>query len=229
MRPLKLVGYPVSPFVQKVCVTLALKGVAYDRDPVAPFTEKDKVLALNPKGSVLVLVTPDGPMAESGAIVRWIDARGPEPPLLPADPALRARAEEIEARADSRFARVFGGGMFMQRMIPPYYLKRAGDAERLRPAVDVEGPALLSKLEARLGDGDWLAGGFGLADVAVGSWVRAALLAGFPLDRAALPRIEACAERTLAHTGFAEMIASEDAEPVAVYPRGLPPIGGEDP
>jgi glutathione S-transferase len=117
---LTLVGYPVSPFVRKVRVALALKGVPYALDPVVPFTEKEKVLALNPKGSVPVLVTDEGPMAESGAIVRWIDARWPAPPVLPADPALRARAEDVEAWADSRFARVFGGGVFMQRVILPY-------------------------------------------------------------------------------------------------------------
>jgi glutathione S-transferase len=228
MSGLKLVGYPVSPFVRKVRLTLAHKGVPYDLDPVVPFTENAKILLLNPKGSVPVLVTEDGPMAESGEIVRWIDARWPEPPILPADPAMRARAEAVEAWADSRFAQVFGGGVFMQRVILPYYLERDGDPDRLRQAVETDGPALLSELEARLGDGDWLAGDFGLADIAVGSWVRAALLAGFPLDRRTLPGVAAWVDRLLATRGFAAVAASEDAEPVAAYLRSLPPLRAED-
>ncbi len=50
----------------------------------APFS------ALNPGGKVPVLVTPDGPLSESGAILAWIGDHFPASGLLPADAGQRA-------------------------------------------------------------------------------------------------------------------------------------------
>ena len=56
---LELIGYPFSPFVRKVMVTLEYKGLEYNHDPLNPFTERERLLKLNPRGAVPVLIIDD--------------------------------------------------------------------------------------------------------------------------------------------------------------------------
>ncbi|RZW09949.1 MAG: glutathione S-transferase family protein [Rhodobacteraceae bacterium] len=50
--------------------------------------------ALNPKGRVPVLMTPEGPLTETGAILEYL-AETATPGFVPADPLARARMREV--------------------------------------------------------------------------------------------------------------------------------------
>lgn len=54
----------------------------------------DPFLSLNPKGRVPVLVTPEGPLTETGAILEYLGETA-LPDLVPADPLHRARMREV--------------------------------------------------------------------------------------------------------------------------------------
>ncbi|MEM7753505.1 MAG: glutathione S-transferase family protein [Pseudomonadota bacterium] len=62
------------------------------------FTKADQTkpdyLALNPKGRVPTLITPEGPLTETGAILEYIGDTA-VPKLVPADPLQRARMREV--------------------------------------------------------------------------------------------------------------------------------------
>lgn len=78
-----------SPFCLKVHRALKLAGLAYERQHVAmPM----KLRHLNPAAQAPVLVADGQPIADSTAIVRWLDARVPGA-LLPVDLDARGRAE----------------------------------------------------------------------------------------------------------------------------------------
>lgn len=51
-------------------------------------------LAINPKGRVPVLMTPEGPLTETGAILEYL-AETAMPGYVPADPLARARMREV--------------------------------------------------------------------------------------------------------------------------------------
>lgn len=51
-------------------------------------------LALNPKGRVPTLITPEGPLTETGAILEYIGETA-VPKLVPADPLQKARMREV--------------------------------------------------------------------------------------------------------------------------------------
>ena len=51
--------------------------------------------ALNPMHQVPVLVVDGKALAESLAILEWLDERVPEPALLPKEPWLRARTRQL--------------------------------------------------------------------------------------------------------------------------------------
>ncbi|MBY6162033.1 glutathione S-transferase family protein [Mameliella alba] len=209
---LTLVGYPVSPFVRKVRVVLETKGIAYDLDPVVPYTQREKVLPLNPAGTVPVLVPEGGtPIPESADIVTWAEARVPLPAVIPADPKLRERALAVQNYADTQLAGVFGGMMFGQRVIVPYYFgKPQGKEDLVTRAMTQMAPPLLDQIAGLLEGQDYVAGGFGIGDIALSSWLRAAEIVGFGLDAARWPEIASWLERCHAQPGYAKVIAEEE-------------------
>lgn len=82
----------------RVRAALNLKGLDYDY--VAHALQQGEQrgaehLALNPQGLVPTLVTDDGPLPQSLAIIEWLDEVHPQPPLLPADAWGRARVRSL--------------------------------------------------------------------------------------------------------------------------------------
>jgi glutathione S-transferase len=87
---------------QKVRITLVEKGLTR-RIPVDLFKSEQydpKYLQLNPKGVVPTLVHNGTPVIESTLICEYLDDTFRDPPLIPKDPAERARM---------RRAQLFGG------------------------------------------------------------------------------------------------------------------------
>lgn len=79
----------------RVRIALNLKGVAYESRAVSLLNDEQRdadYLARNPQGLVPTLETPEGlVLTQSLAIIDWLDARYPEPRLIPADPDARAQ------------------------------------------------------------------------------------------------------------------------------------------
>lgn len=90
-RPV-LYDYFRSSAGYRVRIALNFKGIAYDRVPVnlAEGGQKSaEYRARNPQGLVPALETDGLRLTQSLAIVDYLDAAFPDPPLLPADPADR--------------------------------------------------------------------------------------------------------------------------------------------
>lgn len=84
-----------SSAAYRVRIALNLKGVAYERRDVLLLENQQRSpehLALNPQGFVPALEVDGKVLTQSLAIIDWLDARFPEPRLVPADPHARAGA-----------------------------------------------------------------------------------------------------------------------------------------
>ena len=156
MRVLRI---PFSTNVERVALALAHKGVAVEWVEVHP-ADRSPVRELSGQALVPVLQTDQNEViADSMRIVAWLEARRPDPPLWPADPARRA---EVDIFVEW-FNRVWKG--------PP----NAIEAELRRPAPDEakiaawgeEMRGWLHWFEALLEGREHLMGdAFGAADVA---------------------------------------------------------------
>lgn len=87
---LTLVSHALCPYVQRVAIALAEKGVAHDRVDVDLANRPDWFAALSPLGRTPVLKVGEDALFESAAILEFLeDAFAPS--LHPADPIARAR------------------------------------------------------------------------------------------------------------------------------------------
>lgn len=90
-----------SPFARKVRVMLIEKRAPFDLEVVDLWTPSDYPRT-NPVGKVPALVLDDGRViVNSPLIADTIDARFPQPRLIPADPDLRLDVRRWEALADA--------------------------------------------------------------------------------------------------------------------------------
>lgn len=92
---MKLHGYFRSGAAYRVRIALGLKGLRAESVPhhLRRGEQRDPdYLALNPQGLVPTLeLECGGVLTQSLAIIAYLDEAHPEPPLLPADPLVRAR------------------------------------------------------------------------------------------------------------------------------------------
>ena len=91
---MRLYSYYRSSAAYRVRIALELKGLDYDYIAVNLLHAQQKsgdYMAKNPQGLVPALETPDGTLiAQSVAIMEWLEEVYPEPALLPSDPLQRA-------------------------------------------------------------------------------------------------------------------------------------------
>ena len=91
---LKLCGFAASNYYNKVKLALLEKNVPFEECATLG-TPKLEIMAKSPLAKVPYLETEDGPLAESQVMVNYIEARYPQPALLPADPFRAAKVQEL--------------------------------------------------------------------------------------------------------------------------------------
>jgi maleylacetoacetate isomerase len=96
---MKLYSYYRSSAAYRVRIAFNLKGLGYDYQAVNLLQKEQKsadYMARNPQGLVPALELESGELlAQSMAILEWLEETRPQPPLLPADPLSRARVRSL--------------------------------------------------------------------------------------------------------------------------------------
>jgi len=104
---LVLFDHPLSPYAQKCRIALREKGISFEaRLPagIGAGSGLDPAFtAASPRAEVPALVEGDVRVFDSTIILDYVEERWPEPPLLPASPAERARVRMIEEAMDAHY------------------------------------------------------------------------------------------------------------------------------
>ena len=204
----------LSPYAQKVKIALLEKGIEFETRATELGAPNDEFEAASPKREVPALVDGDLQIFESSVILDYLEDKFPESPLLPADPAGRAKARMIEQVCDTQLEAITWG------MTEVLAFKRAeGElAQSVLGTAANEIATVRGWLAAQLGDGPWFGGeAFGYADAAVFPFLQITVLykqgpeEGTPLadwlgrmyERASVQRV--LAEGKAAVAGFKEL------------------------
>lgn len=91
---IRLCGFGVSNYHNKVKMALLEKGIAYE-EVINWGTRDEATLAMSPLGKVPFLVTDAGAFSESQVILEYLEDAYPEHPLLPQDPYAAAKVREL--------------------------------------------------------------------------------------------------------------------------------------
>lgn len=204
-------GASLSPFVRKVLAYGAEKGRELEHKPLGLGSDDPDFLAASPFRKIPGFKDGDFAISDSSAIIHYLEAKYPDPPLIPAAPEARARVIWFDEFADTILC-ACGAKMFFNRIVAPRFLGREGDLETADKAEREELPPILDYLERTLPESGWLVGdGITLADIAVATAFANFRHLGIVLDGRRYPRVAAFAERMLARPSFAGWVEREAA------------------
>lgn len=152
----RLWSWQLSPFAGKVRIAFAEKGVEVELLEIHPVKRPARLRELNPSNRVPVLELDGTAIWESSAICDWLEDSHPDPPLLPADPTLRAAARALTRWVDDELTRNFFLAM-RKESLGLSEEDRPDAVQRMRDTLVRRWP-VAEDLLART-DGPWLLGG----------------------------------------------------------------------
>ncbi len=214
---MKVFGFPLSPFVRKVHLLAAEKGVAVEMVLGMPGRPNPEFEAASPFGKIPALQDGDFTLSDSTAICTYIDALHPAPPMLPGDARAKARAIWFEEFADTILVDA-GRKVLFNRFVGPTFFGVPGDEAVAEQGLEELGP-IMDYLEGQAPQSGWLAGdAFSVGDIAVASALRSLGYVGLEPDPAKHPRTAAWYDRVKARPSWQAVAEREDA----VISRAMP-------
>ena len=155
-----------TPNAWKVSIALEELALPYTvrrLDLTAGEQKEPWFLAINPNGRIPAIEDDGFPIFESGAILLWLAEKTGR--LMPTDAHGRSRVVQWLMFQMGGVGPMMGQANVFSRYFP----------EKIQPAIDRyqrEGRRLFEVLDRRLGESEWLAGDYSIADIANWSWTH---------------------------------------------------------
>ena len=204
-----LYGSTISPFVRKVAAYCSEKGIEIEIKPVGIGDPDPGFRAASPFRKMPALVDGDYALADSSAIIHYLEAKYPDPPLIPGDPQERGKVVWFDEWSDTLLF-ACGAKMFFNRVVAPRFLGREGDLAAADAAERDDLPGLLDYLEGVIPDSGYLVGDrLTLADLSVASPFANFRHMDLVIDPARYPRILSYTQAILSRPSFAPHIERE--------------------
>ena len=206
-----LYGSTMSPFVRKVAAYAAEKGIELELRPTGFPNHTPEFMEASPFKKMPALVDGDYRLADSSAIIHYLEAKFPEPELIPADPRERGRTIWFDEFADTLLF-ACGAKIFFNRVVAPRFLGRDGDLEAAVTAERDELPPLLDYLEGVIPESGYLVGDrLTLADISVAGPFANFGHCDVAIDASRYPKTTSYVAKILARPSFAPFIEREAA------------------
>ena len=206
-------GVGASPFVRKVRIALAFKGIDYELNPLMPMGVPAEYKQKSPLGKIPCWEDGDFTLPDSSCIIAYLEKVKPEPALYPGDARELGRALFHEEYADSKLADTVGP-FFFERIVKGRIMKAEPDEGRLAKLLAEGVPPVFDYLEGQVpGSGDAIVGRrFSVADIALGSQFVNARHAGLTVDAGRWPKLAAYVEAVHGNPLFKPVIEAEVAQ-----------------
>lgn len=206
-----LYGSTMSPFVRKVAAYAVEKGIEFELKPITLADPDPEFRAASPFRKMPALVDGDYSLADSSAIIHYLEAKYPEPEMIPSDPRERGRTIWFDEFADTLLF-ACGAKIFFNRVVAPRFLGRDGDLEAAEAAERDELPPLLDYLEGVIPDSGFLVGDrLTLADISVAGPFANFGHCGVAIDEGRYSKTMRYAGSILARPSFTQYVEREAA------------------
>jgi len=206
-----LYGTSVSPFVRKVMMFAAEKGISLENQPTRPHHDDADFKAASPFGKIPAFRDGDFTLADSTAIVTYLEAKFPSPALIPLDPCERAKAIWFEEFSDTIIF-LAGTKLFFNRVLSPRLFGKPGDLARADEAEAREIPPAFAYLESVLPSSGYLVGdSLTIGDIAIINQLVNLSYSSCHVDAAKYPKLAAYHVRHTARPSVAGLIAADRA------------------
>ena len=176
---LKLFDHPLSPYAQKVKISLIEKGVEFEAPlptGIGSGTTEDQFASSNPRGEVPTLIDGELAIFDSTVILEYLEDKYPNPPRLPESASERARVRMLEDGMDTHYEAINWG------LSEVANFGRGGDAlgETLNQAAAEQVASFHRWLDGLLVDREYFNGSnFGWGDLSVIPYINGSM--GFGL------------------------------------------------
>jgi glutathione S-transferase/RNA polymerase-associated protein len=200
-----LYDHPLSPYAQKVRIALREKGLTFELalpGGLGAGGAAGEFAETNPRAEVPALIDGEVRVFDSTIILEYLEDAYPDPALLPAAAADRARVRMIEEVMDTHYEAI---NWAMGEI--NWFRRAEGElAEQLKATAARQTQGFLSWLERQLGREPWFNGAaFGWGDLAVVPYVASSAAMG---NRAlAGSAVAGWLERVLDRPSVAETVA----------------------
>jgi len=204
-------GAPLSPYVRKLRLFLAEKGLDYQLEIIMPFGQQPEwYRELSPLGRIPALKDGDFTLADSSVICHYLEEKHPElPPLYGSTPEQRAKISWLEKYADYELAPLTTFTVFQNRVLKPSMNKPCDEAA-VQTAMLEKLPKHFDYLEQVLGSAEYLVNNsLSMADLAFACQLINLEHGGEQLDAQRWPALAALQARIKARSSAQALLPSE--------------------
>jgi glutathione S-transferase len=167
---MKIYGVPISVHTRKVMLAAKLKKIPFELQvviPVLPGNPPPDWREISPTSLIPAIDDNGFRLADSTAILHYLERKKPTPTLFPADAKLLCTSLFLDAWAGSALFRSVVHPIFQNQVVNPNIRKVPADQAAIDTAMNSAAPEAFSYLES-LGPNDYLVGDcFTIADLAV--------------------------------------------------------------
>ena len=203
-------GASMSPFVRKTLAIAHEKGIDFEHRVGEFGKPTPDFLAASPVRKIPALTHDDYTLADSSAIIHYLDALKPEPCMIPTEARARGKTIWWDEYADTILVGNAMGPIFFNRFVAPRILGAPGNEDAAAKAEAEALPPMLDYLESVVpGEGFLIEDRFTLADAAVASPFVNLAHVGIRPDAAKYPKLTAYLAGIHARPSFAGYIAGE--------------------
>jgi len=167
---MKIYGVPLSVHTRKVIVAARLKEIPFELEtviPVIPGNPPSNWREISPTGLIPAIEDQGFRLADSTAIVAYLERKHPTPALLPADDREYGAALSLDAWAGSELFRGVIHPLFHNQIVAPKIRNVQGNQVMIDAAKNKAAPEAFAYLESLDPEGYMVGGKLTIADIAI--------------------------------------------------------------